>query len=123
MLTEAALEHLIPVTFFLATVLIVWIVVAFRYRSRRDVQATYRAAIERGQELTPELLDRLGESQPKNRDLRRGIILIGVGLGLAVFGVTIGEPDAVRPLLASGAFPFLLGVAYLGLWKFSRQDT
>jgi len=123
MLTEAVLEMFIPITLFIATVLIVWIVVAFRYRSKRDVQATYRAAIERGQELTPELLDRLGESQPKNRDLRRGIILIGVGLGLAVFGVTIGEPDAVRPLLASGAFPFLLGVAYLGLWKFSRQDT
>jgi uncharacterized membrane protein YhhN len=120
--TEAVLEMLIPISLFIATVLIVWIVVAFRYRSKRDVQATYRAAIERGQELTPELLDRLGEPRSKNTDLRRGMILIGVGLGLAVFGVTMGEADAVRPLLASGAFPFLLGVAYLALWKFSRKE-
>src|SRR5210317_1086803 len=76
--TEAVLEMLIPISLFIATVLIVWIVVAFRYRSRRDVQATYRAAIERGQELTPELLDRLGEPRSKNKDLRRGMILIGV---------------------------------------------
>lgn len=121
--TEELLGMFIPISFFIATVLVVWIVIAFRYRSRRDVQATYRAAIERGQELTPELLDRLGDTQPKNRDLRRGIVLVGVGLAFAIFGATLGEEDAVRPMLAIGVFPFLLGIAYLGLWKFSRKDT
>ena len=118
----ATVEMLIPITLFLAMVLIVWIVYAFRYKAQRDVQATYRAAIERGQELTPELLERLGETQPKNRDLRRGIVLIGIGVGLAAFGLVLGEEDAVRPLVAVGAFPFLVGSAYLGLWKFTRKD-
>jgi hypothetical protein len=120
--SEPALELLIPISLFLAIVLVVWIVVAFRFKTQQNVQATYRAAIERGQELTPELLDRLGESRPKNRDLRRGIVLIGLGLGLAVFGLALGEEDAVRPLLATGALPFLVGVAYLGLWKFTAKD-
>ena len=47
---------------------------------------------------------------------------IGIGLGFVIFGLTLGEEDAVRPLMAIGAFPFLLGVAYLGLWKFSSKD-
>jgi hypothetical protein len=120
--TESALELLIPISMFLAIVLVVWIVVAFRFKTQQNIQATYRAAIERGQELTPELLDRLGESRPKNRDLRRGIVLVGLGLGLAVFGLALGEEDAVRPLIAVGALPLLVGVAYLGLWKFTAKD-
>ena len=120
--TESALELLIPISMFFAIVLVVWIVVAFRFKTQQNIQATYRAAIERGQELTPELLDRLGESRPKNRDLRRGIVLVGLGLGLAVFGLALGEEDAVRPLIAIGALPLLVGVAYLGLWKFTAKD-
>lgn len=121
--TEEILGLFIPIAFFIATVLVVWIVILFRYRGRRDVQATYRAAIERGQELTPELLERLGERQPKNRDLRRGVVLLGTGLAFAIFGVVLGEEDAIRPMLAVGAFPFLIGAAYLGLWKFGEKDS
>jgi hypothetical protein len=122
MVTEELLGLVIPTVFFLAVVVIVWLVMAFRHRSRQEVQATYRAAIERGQELTHELLDRLGEAQPKNRDLRRGVVLAGIGLGLAAFGLILGEEDATRPLIAIGAFPFLVGIAYLGLWQFNRKE-
>ncbi len=67
----ATVEMLIPIVLFLAMVLIVWIVYAFRYKAQRDVQATYRAAIERGQELTPELLERLGETHDEMADVYR----------------------------------------------------
>jgi hypothetical protein len=50
--------------------------------------------------------------------MRRGVIAISLGVGFAAFGLLLGEEDAVRPFLAIGAFPFLIGVAYLGLWKF-----
>ncbi len=122
MLTEEIMGMMIPIAFFIATVLVVWIVFVFRYRSRRDLQETYRAAIEQGQQLSPELLEHLGETRSKNADLRRGIILAGAGLAFAVFGVVLGEEDAVRPMVAVGAFPFLVGLAYLGLWKFTRKD-
>ena len=122
MVTEELLGLVIPSVFFLAIVAVVWLVMVFRYRASKEVQATYRAAIERGQELTPELLDRLGAAQPKNRDLRRGIVLVAVGLGFAAFGLVLGEEDATRPMVAIGAFPFLVGAAYLGLWRFNRNN-
>jgi hypothetical protein len=102
---------------------VVWVVVLFRYRAKRDIQVTYRAAIEQGQELTPELLERLGERQPKNRDLRRGVVSLFIGLAFVVFGLILGEEDAVRPMIAVGVFPILLGAAYLGLWTLSRKDS
>ncbi len=56
------------------------------------------------------MLARIGEPpRPENADLRRGVIAIGLGLGLAAFG---------RPLIAIGSVPFLIGLAYLGLWRF-----
>ncbi len=119
---EALLEMFIPITLFVVTFLVVWVIVLFRYRAKRDIQATYRAAIEQGQELTPELLERLGETQAKNRDLRRGVVSLFIGLAFVVFALVLGEQDAVRPMIAVGMFPMLLGAAYLGLWTFSRKD-
>jgi hypothetical protein len=119
---EELLELFIPITLFVVIFLVVWVVVVFRYRAKRDIQATYRAAIEQGQQLTPELLAQLGETQPKNRDLRRGVVSLSVGVAFIVFGLILGEQDAVRPMVAIGMFPILLGAAYLGLWTFSRKD-
>jgi len=115
-------EVWIPIVLFAAVALVLWAFFYYRYRSRSDLQATVRQAIEKGHELSPELLARLGEpSDPKNADLRRGVVAVALGLGFAVFGIVLGEQDAVRPLIAVGTFPFLVGVAYLGLWLFTKS--
>ncbi len=109
----------VPIVMFLSTGGVLALFFYFRFRTRREFQATLRAAIDKGAELTPEVLERLGEpARPKNADLRRGLISLCVGIGFAVFAIVLGEEDATRPLLAVSAFPFLIGIAYLGLWKF-----
>lgn len=83
-----------------------------------------RTALERGAPLTPDLLDRLGQtSRPKHADLRRGVIWIALGVGLIIFGFVLGEEDATRPLLAIGAVPALLGLAYVALWRFGGDKS
>jgi hypothetical protein len=116
-------ELWVPIVLFLsiATVLGLWFY--FRYRARREVQETVRAAIERGQELTPEFLERLGEpGDARQSDLRRGVIAAGIGAGFIAFALILGEEDAVRPLMAIGMFPVMIGLAYLGLWRFVDRD-
>lgn len=109
----------VPITLFICLAVVVALFLYFRFRSRREAQQTVRAALEKGAELTPELLQQLGEPQrPRNSDMRRGVIGISLGIGFAAFGLLLGEEDAVRPFLAIGAFPLLIGIAYLGLWKF-----
>ena len=112
-------EIWIPIVMFIATGAVLSFWLYFRFRSRREVQQTVRTAIEKGQELSPDLLDRLGQPRASgNIDLRRGVIAIAIGLGLAVIGFAVGHEQAVRPLVAAGALPFLVGVAYLALWRF-----
>ena len=81
-------------------------------------------ALERGQPLSPELLDRLGQTpRPQRNDLRRGVVGICLGIGLGAFGLVLGQPDAMRPMLAVGLVPLLLGLAYLALWRLSGKKA
>ena len=114
---------MVPITLFIAIAVVLCAVVYFRHRTKQAVQQTVRSAIEQGQQLTPEILERLGKSpQPKNADLRRGVISISIGLGIAAFGALVGEQDAVRPMLALASLPVLVGIAYLGLWKIGPRE-
>ena len=116
---EGVIALLIPISFILSLAGAVALWFYLRYRGSRDVQETIRAAIDKGQVLTPDLIEKLVDvkSTPE-RDLRRGVVLVAVGLAIAAFGLVLGEEDAVQPLVAIGAMPFLIGVAFLGLWRF-----
>ncbi len=118
----------IPIILFIAIAVVLCVFSYMRHRTSEAVQKTVQTAIEQGQQLTPEILERLGQApqrrklENQNLDLRRGVILISVGLGFAAFGALVGEDEAVRPLIAMGSLPFLVGVAYLGLWKLGKSD-
>src|SRR5436305_14310342 len=87
------------------------IIVPFYLRSqeRIRVQETLRAAIEKGQPLPTEVMATM-EDAARNvqlraapspaRDLRTGIIWLGIGLGFAAMGVAFGyeQPEPTIPL-------------------------
>ncbi|MGB5247876.1 MAG: DUF6249 domain-containing protein [Woeseia sp.] len=111
-------EELIPIVMFLSIALVLGLFYWFRYLARREMQRTVRIALERGNELSPELLDRLGEPRKSaGGDLRRSLIAIAIGLGVGLFGVALGEEDAVRPLFAASLLPLFIGIAYFILWR------
>lgn len=118
---------LVPLAPFIMVVCIVVIPMWLKSRDRREMQATVRAAIEKGQALPPELIEAMTkEVKPAKvssalRDMRTGVILIAVGAGIAVLGFMIGqiEGDALHPLLGVSAIPALIGVAYVVLSFFN----
>jgi uncharacterized protein DUF6249 len=115
-------EELIPIVMFVVLALIVWLVVYFRFRSKSEMQQTIRLALEKGTELSPELIDALGDPEPsKNRDLRRGVIWLALAAGLVLCGFAVPDPsgDALRGILAGAAFPFAIGVGYMIMWRYT----
>lgn len=111
-------EELIPIVMFVVIGIVLGLFYFFRYRSRAEMQRTVRIALERGQELSPELIDRLGEQRHSpTTDLRRGMIAVALALGLGVFGFVLDEAEAVRPLIATAMLPLFVGLAYLALWR------
>ena len=114
----------IPIVMFVGLTIVFVSLFWFRYRARQDMQNTFRAALDKGQELTPEVIDRLGHPTPaKDKDFRLGVIWLAIAFGLALMGFAIPEDGghAVRGLLTGAALPFAIGVAYMILHKFSNR--
>ena len=114
----------VPIAAFLGMTIVLGMVIWFRFKTRSEMQQTFRAALDKGHELTPEIIDRLGHLKaPKDKDLRLGVIWIAVAVGLSAFGFGIpDEEDVARIFLGIAAFPFMIGIAYLILHKFTDRD-
>lgn len=112
-------EVLVPLGFFalIAAIFIVpnWL----KARERRELQALLRSAIDKGQPLPPEAIEALTKNvkAPSSSfgDLRSGIIWLAVGLGVGLVGFIMGyvHEAAFHPILAVGAIPVVIGLAYI----------
>ncbi len=94
---------------FIAAVVVagIW----FDAKKREMQQETLRRVVESGQQLDPELIDRMlannADKERPDRDLKvGGIITLSVAVGLAIFGYFLGKLDGK-------AFSVLLGIALL----------
>ena len=113
----------VPISMFLGLTVVISIFFWFRYRARSEMQQTFRMALEKGQELTPEVIDRLGHPKPsRDKDLRLGVIWLALAGGLVLIGFAVPDEDALRGLLAGAALPFAIGLAYMILHRFTDRD-
>ncbi len=116
--------EMIPIVMFAGLTIVFCVLFWFRYRARSEMQQTFRAALDKGQELTPEIIDRLGHPKAsKDRDMRLGVIWLAIAVGLVAFGFGIPEEEEVPRIFAGiAAFPFAIGIAYLILHKYTDHE-
>ena len=89
-------------------------------RNQMEVQRTLRAALERGTPLTPELVAQVNTNRSTGRtDLRRGIIIISIGVAAAVAGVISG---AMVEFATIATFPICMGLGFLLVWKMDQAE-
>lgn len=89
-----------------------------RYRRDRLRHETLRAMIEKGSEIPPGLLE---TAKPHTSDLRRGLILLGAGVGLAAFIAL--SPIKAPGVWSLGLIPILIGAGYLVAHKLEPQKA
>ena len=88
--------------------------------NKKEVQLTIRQLLDQGQNLTPELLEKLGTfKSQKIIDLRRGLTLASIGLACIFAGLIFSE---IRIGFAIGIFPLLLGGAFFICWKTNKDE-
>lgn len=103
-------------------------------RERREMQETVRRAIDKGQPLPPEVIDAMTKDVAKNlpsstRDIRRGIIWLAVGVGIAAFSLINGmgwsndgwENHVGNGMLGLAAIPVTIGLAFIVLSFFNKN--
>jgi hypothetical protein len=136
----AVLGLLIPLSgvFMIIAIVIgpVWIINYFKARDRAQLHETLRIAYEKGQPPPPELIEKLTAGnlptspETPDRDLRRAVVLIAVGVGLAGLGVCLGYGISLSSetggwvtggsIAGAGAIPGMIGLAYLLLYLMKR---
>lgn len=119
-------EELIPIVMFVSIAVVFIAAFWFRQRGRDAMQQTIRLALDKGHELSPEIIDRLGHPKAsKFKDLRLGMIWLALALGLTLCGVAVPDTsgEALRGCLAGAAFPFTIGMAYLILYRFTSKES
>jgi Domain of unknown function (DUF6249) len=126
------MEILIPLGFFAMITAIVVVPAVLKSRERQKMAEAIRVALERGQPMPPELIDAMSSNvrEPKlppspQRDLRTGIIWVGVSLGLVALGLIVGmeEPDASYWFVGFAAFPGFVGLAYIILGMIQKSKA
>jgi len=137
------MEALIPIAFFAMIAAIVIVPKWLRERERSNMYEALRTAYEKGQPVPPEVVSAMtarnvadvagGEpltiESSSQRDLRRGVVWLMVGLGFVVAGLAFygglyyvgGAEETFGSLAAIGAIPACIGIGYLGLWYFGRN--
>jgi hypothetical protein len=116
-----------------------------RSRERTRLYDLMRTAYEKGQPVPPELIasltsesaDRADPAAPyrgsgADRDLRRAVVLIAVGLGLGALGLLLGAGIGIASeiggaitggvIAGAGAIPAFIGLAYLLLYLAGRKS-
>jgi hypothetical protein len=117
-------EFVIPIvaitmlTVFGAPVLIVGLIMYFSFSRSRALQKTVRMMVEKGQPV-PEALLNPPPAQRQRSDLRRGVILTMIGVGLMVFLGAVNDWEGGSWTL--GLIPFLIGAGYLLVWKLDTK--
>lgn len=100
-------------------------------REKRDIQQTVRHAIDKGQALPPELIETMtrdvaSKLPSRTRDLRRGVIWLAAGIGIAAFsylsGMSWNDHDmegVMAATLGVSAIPITIGLAFIVLSFFN----
>ncbi len=121
------MEHAaVGVTFW---VFIAVVVLAGTWRPvaiRREAEKTIRLAIERGQPLSPALLDKLLGPQRNQGLLVRGAVGLAAGLGLVIMGFFINLAEKSSDgyvVVGVGIVFFFVGIALLTVWSFTRRSA
>jgi hypothetical protein len=114
--------EMIPIVLFIVIGAAVLGYFYWNHKNRLSIMDTVQKAIDKGGDLTPELLTQLGAAgNPRFRDMRRGVVFLSLGVAGLLCSMFFPDPDVVNGIRAGSVFPLMLGVGFLIVWKLNRD--
>ncbi len=109
---------IVPTVLFLSLLAAIAVTLYFRTMRERERHETLRRMVEKGMEIPSALL--VPTQQPAS-DLRRGLVLLGAGLGTLVM-LAMAQDHDLHGIWGVGLIPTLIGVAYLVTWRIRLKE-
>lgn len=115
-------ELFVPLIMLGAPVLIVLMVMRYRYRQTQERYRTLLQLADKGVELPPQLLV---EPQIAYSERRRALVLISGGIGVMLTLLALpGQLDnghSIHEFWGLGLLPLMTGLGYLASWWLNRR--
>jgi hypothetical protein len=117
-------QIIVPGMVFGSFVLMVFFIAYYSYRKRRELMLLVHESIKSGHPLPASFLESLEykKKPTADSDLRKSMILIALGLSSIVIIFFVADAND-KPMAALGILPFLVGLAYLFLWKNAQPSS
>src|SRR5215469_5139390 len=118
-------SRLSPFWVFGFPVAIVAVIMFSNWARNRSLHKTVRMMVEKGQPIPPALFSTPAAVSAATGlrpwyDLRRGIVLMAVGVGIIMFfGISAGWDEGVWAL---GLIPGLIGAGYILAWRLAYRE-
>lgn len=119
---------MVGIVFWVAIAAIVFINVWGKRAAERERQQTLRLAIERGQQIDPQLIEKIMAGDKKPKESPFGLLIAGVvvsfaGVGMMLMGLILGGGDlqALKGLIGSGVLVGMVGVGLFVAHHLTRK--
>ncbi len=113
-------DYWIPITICISISVIAIARLWLEYKNKAQIQLTIRKALENGEHLSTDVLDKIGVVKHAHTiDLRRAVTLLALGIAIIIAGSLL---NALNAAFAIAAFPITLASAFLLLWKISINE-
>ncbi|NMP15068.1 DUF6249 domain-containing protein [Thalassotalea sp. Y01] len=114
------MEELVPIVLFVTTGVVAWLFLFYAYKNKMALQQTIQKALDNGQALSPESIEKILHVQRNPKaDFKRGILLVSLAVGIALYA-WISTADADMAGIAM--FPLTIGVGYLLVYRFADKS-
>jgi hypothetical protein len=112
----------IPIVLFIVTGFCTTYFFYFNHKNRNALMETIQKSMDTGSDLTPDLLAKLGAAiNPKIRDMRRGVVLLSIGIACLLCSMFFSEAEVVSGIRAGSMFPLMMGLGFLLVWKLNKD--
>ena len=112
----------VPIIMFIVTGFCIIGFFYFNHKNRSAIMETVQKSMETSSDLTPDLLAKLGAAiNPKVRDMRRGIVLLSIGIASLLCSMFFAEAEVVSGIRAGSMFPLIMGMGFLLVWKLNKD--
>ena len=112
----------VPIVLFIVTGICTIGFFYFNHKNRDAIMATVQKSMDTGSDLTPDLLAKLGAAiNPKIRDMRRGIVLLSIGIACLLCSMFFADAELVSGIRAGSMFPLMMGLGFLLVWKLNKD--